>query len=118
MSWTLWRDRIRSALQLRTQQAQPEVTELDALRGARARALLEDELAQYFFAAQEQQLIDRMVALPLEDDQSRQRLAIAIQTIRQLREYLISTAQRGQAAAQELQRLEKGRARAPWSSVA
>ena len=117
MSWQLWRDRIKTALQSRIAPAGPEVSELDSMRGARAKALLEDELAQYFFAAQEQQLIDRMVTLPIDDDQTRQRLAIAIQTIRQLREYLISTAQRGIAASAELERLERGRARTPWSNT-
>lgn len=78
-----------------------------AERGARARDVLESELVRTFFSEQEANLVNRLTSLPIEDDAGRQRLAIAIQTVRQLRSYLLATAQGGQQAQAELERLQQ-----------
>lgn len=78
-----------------------------AERGARARDVLESELVRTFFSEQEANLVNRLTSLPIEDDAGRQRLAIAIQTVRQLRAYLLATAQGGQQAQAELERLQQ-----------
>lgn len=117
MSWRTWRDRIASAIAPAPKPTAQDEAELErlALRGARAKALLQDDMAQQFFADLEAKLVDRLVGLPLEDDAGRMRLAVAIQTQRQLREYLIAETNNGEAARQHLSKLERGRGKALWS---
>lgn len=71
--------------------------------------MLESQPVQDFFARQEAQLLQRLITLPLEDDEGRRNLSTAAQTIRQLREYLVRVAQDGRMASHELERLRKPR---------
>ena len=76
--------------------------------GQEARRFLESRVVQDFMARVEAQLTQQLLALPLADDQGRRNLAVAIQTQRQLMRYLLSTAEGGQSAERELQRLQDG----------
>lgn len=78
--------------------------------GDGVRQMLESVPVQDFFAKQEAQITNRLLGLPLEDDAGRKNLAVAAQTIRQLRSYLVQVAQDGRLAEHELERLRKPRA--------
>lgn len=79
-----------------------------ASEGAVARQFLESAVVQQFMAKAEAQVTQALVGLPLADDQGRLRLAVSIQTIRQLRQFLAASARDGISAERELLRLRKG----------
>ena len=80
-----------------------------ATKGSEARAFLESRLVQEFVATAEARLMDELVRLPLGDDDGRKRLAVAIQTQRQLWKWLGRLASEGAAAEKELERLRSGK---------
>jgi hypothetical protein len=73
-----------------------------------ARAFLESPVVQDFMARAEAKLTTEMLGLPLDDDAGRRHLAVAIQTQRQLMNYLIALTQDGQSAERELERMRSG----------
>lgn len=105
-----WREASSMALGRDVQVSQPNEAELisRASEGAAARGFLESNLVQGFMARSEAQLTQQLISLPLNDDQGRRNLAVAIQTQRQLVRYLLSLAEGGASAERELQRLQHG----------
>jgi hypothetical protein len=83
----------------------------DAKHGEHCRLILDDEIFATFWARQEQQLVERMLRLDAGDDEGRYRLAVAIQAVRQVREYLQRSAEAGAVARAELDALEDGPAK-------
>lgn len=79
-----------------------------ASEGGPARQFLESRQVQDFMSSAEANLTHAMLDLPLDDDGGRRNLAVAVQTLRQLRSYLIALAQDGQSAERELERLRSG----------
>lgn len=73
-----------------------------------ARAFLESPVVQEFMARSEAKLTSAMLGLPLDDDAGRRNLAVAVQTQRQLMNYLIALTQDGQSAERELERMRSG----------
>jgi hypothetical protein len=73
-----------------------------------ARTFLESPVVQDFMARSEARLTTEMLSLPLDDDVGRRNLAVAIQTQRQLMNYLIALTQDGQSAERELERMRSG----------
>lgn len=80
-----------------------------ATRGTAARHFLESRLVSEFVADAEAKLIQEMVNCPLGDDDGRKRLAVAIQTQRQLWRWLGRLASDGASAEKELERLRSGK---------
>lgn len=76
--------------------------------GAAVRQFLESEHVQAFMAKAEANMTTAMLACPLEDDQGRRNLAVAIQSHRQMLRYLTELARDGRAAEAELNRLQSG----------
>lgn len=106
-----WRETVRMARgekQAPTQQDEAALIRR-AVEGERVRAFLESEPVTDFMAKQEAQLVEKLTSLPLEDDAGRRNLAVAIQTMRQLRRYLMTAAQDERLAIRELERLRSGR---------
>lgn len=79
-----------------------------AANGAKARQFLESEPVQSFMAAIEARIVHEMTTLPLKKDNERMRLAVSIQTVRQLQHYMLASTQDGRIAERELQRLRDG----------
>jgi len=77
--------------------------------GAECQTILENRAFQVFWAKIDQKMTDDMLALPLKADDERRRLATAVQTVRQLRAFLLKSAQAGRMAEAELQKLTRGR---------
>lgn len=105
-----WRELTEATLGRDPTQSKPDEADLikRAGEGQEARRFLESRVVQDFMARVEAQLTQQLLALPLADDQGRRNLAVAIQTQRQLMRYLLSTAEGGQSAERELQRLQDG----------
>lgn len=80
-----------------------------ATEGSEARAFLQSPMVQDFMARCEAQLTNAMTNAPLEADAERMRLAVAVQTVRQLQKYLLAKAGDGLAAEKELERMRSGR---------
>lgn len=80
-----------------------------ATRGTAARHFLESRLVSEFVADAEAKLVQEMVTCPLGDDDGRKRLAVAIQTQRQLWRWLGRLASDGASAEKELERLRSGK---------
>jgi hypothetical protein len=108
---TEWRETVRAMKgESPTLAQQDEATLIRrAAEGERVRAFLESEPVVDFMSRQEAQLVDALTALPLEDDAGRKNLAVAIQTVRQLRKFLLAAAQDGRMAERELDRLRSGK---------
>ena len=106
-----WRETVRMATGANVAPTQQDEATLirRAAEGERVRAFLESEPVTEFMAKQEAQLVDALTALPLDDDAGRKNLAVAIQTVRQLRKFLLAAAQDGRMAERELDRLRSGK---------
>lgn len=106
-----WRETVRMATGANAAPTQQDEATLirRAAEGERVRAFLESEPVTEFMAKQEAQLVDALTALPLDDDAGRKNLAVAIQTVRQLRKFLLAAAQDGRMAERELDRLRGGK---------
>lgn len=106
-----WRTFITDAIRP-AQAQQPGQSEANLIERATAahpaRAFLESPVVQEFMARSEARLTTEMLGLPLEDDAGRRNIAVAIQTQRQLMNYLIALTQDGQSAERELERLRSG----------
>lgn len=89
----------------------PDETRLiaDVGHGQQCRQILESPVFQTFWAKGEAKLTAELLALPLEDDNGRRRLAIAVQTQRSLQKWLLDSTQAGRAAERELERLRSGK---------
>lgn len=85
-----------------------------ATDGAAVRQFLESEQVQDFMARSEANLTAALISLPLENDEGRRNLAVAIQTQRQLLRYLAELARDGRSAEAELMRLRDGKAPKPY----
>jgi hypothetical protein len=81
---------------------------VDANHGAQCRQILESPVFQTFWAKAEAKLTAELLALPLDDDKGRARLAIAVQTQRSLSKWLLESTQTGRAAERELEKLRSG----------
>lgn len=92
--------------QERTDRLAETVAEAD-----RAQQFIEDPIVAAFFAKQEEALIERMIAFGVGEDLERYRLAVALQTVRQLREFLRRSAESGRVARKQLEALERGPSR-------
>lgn len=79
-----------------------------ASEGAAVRGFLESAQVQDFLARAEANLTTALIGLPLDDNDGRRNLAVAIQTQRQLVRYLTELARDGRAAEAELQRMQSG----------
>lgn len=82
-----------------------------AAEADRIRQFLESDVVTGFMAKQEAQLVEKLTSLPLEDDNGRMRMAVAVQSMRQLRKYLTAAVQDGRMAERELERLRDGKRR-------
>ena len=108
-----WRSFIADAVRPQRVAGQPqdEVKLIQRMSaGAEVLSFLQSETVQMFIAKQEAQLTAKLLALPLDDDDGRRRLAIAVQTVRQLNHYMIEVAQDARLAENELERLRRPRA--------
>lgn len=77
----------------------------------RAQQFLDDPIVTTFFAKQEEALVERMIALGVGEDLERFRLAVALQSVRQLREFMRRSAESGRVARKQLEALERGPSR-------
>lgn len=76
-----------------------------------ARDFLDSPTVADFMTRQEAKLIETLLSLPPDDDQGRYRMAVAVNSVRQLRRYLAASAQDGRLAEAELERVRKGATR-------
>ena len=97
---------VRSGEDARVQQLFETVADAE-----RARSLLDDPILTTFFAKQEEALTERVLGLGARDDVERFRLVVAIQSIRQLQEYLRRSAEEGRIAQKHLDAIERGPSR-------
>ncbi len=95
---------------VQTVQAAPDEGKLieRASEGAAVRGFLESPQVQDFLARSEANLTTALIGLPLDDNDGRRNLAVAIQTQRQLVRYLTELARDGRSAEAELARLQSG----------
>ena len=80
-----------------------------AVRAARAKALLEDELFAEAFVWLEAECIKAWKASPARDDDGRQRIWRQIQALNQVNDYLRLLVRDGKIAYEELERLARER---------
>jgi len=80
-----------------------------ATAGADALTWLENPQVQAFYAQAEANMVDALVNLPLENDAGRRDLAVAVKTIRKLRQYMGALAADGKQASRELERMASGK---------
>lgn len=78
-----------------------------ASEGAEARGILESRLFQEFMTQSEANLTTALINLPLDDNDGRRNLAVAIQTQRAWVRYLAELSKGGRSAEAELERLQK-----------
>lgn len=79
----------------------------DISRGARAKALLEDELLTEAFASLESAYIDRWRLTHIDDDKGREKLFIAVNVVGKVRDHLSAIVSNGSMAAKQLDDLAK-----------
>lgn len=77
----------------------------DRARGARAKALLEDELLQEAFQTLEASYIDAWRLTHALDAQAREKLFIAVNVIGKVRDHLRNVVQSGNLAAKEIEQM-------------
>lgn len=80
----------------------------DVTQGIECQRILEHQVFQRFWAQLEARLTDELLSLPLRAHDDRMRLAVAVQTTRQLQEFLHKCAQSGRLASAELDAMRKG----------
>jgi len=76
-------------------------------RGARAKALLENELLVSAFADLEAAYVDRWRQTHIDDDKGREKLFIAVNVVGKVREHLSAIVSNGSMAAKQLDDLAK-----------
>lgn len=77
-----------------------------------AQQLLSSPALVKFWDTLDRKLVDQLLACGPNDHDTRYRLAVAAQTIRQMREFLAKAAENGRVAEKELERIGKGPKRA------
>ena len=84
----------------------------DALRAEQARATLESPVFVEALAALEKAYLDAMIATPINDDKSREKLFLAMRTLPAIRRNLETMLMHGTVAVKQLANIEDDRARA------
>jgi len=84
----------------------------DALRAEQARAILESPVFAEALAALEKAYLDAMIATPINDDKSREKLFLAMRTLPAIRRNLETMLMHGTVAVKQLANIEDDRARA------
>jgi hypothetical protein len=79
----------------------------EAAKGARAKALLENELLVGAFAELESAYIERWRLTHIDDDKGREKLFIAVNVVGKVRDHLSAIVSNGSMAAKQLDDLAK-----------
>ena len=85
----------------------------DVVRGARAKALMDDELLQEAFARLEADYIAAWRTSPARDTDARERLWQAVNVLGKIKDHIACVAAGGRLAQRQLDELTKAAARAP-----
>lgn len=84
----------------------------EALKAEQARAILDSPVFAEAFAALEKAYLDAMLATPINDDKSREKLFLAMRTLPAIRKNLETMLMHGSVAVKQLANIEEDRARA------
>lgn len=84
----------------------------EALKAEQARAILDSPVFVEAFAALEKAYLDAMLATPINDDKSREKLFLAMRTLPAIRQNLETMLMHGSVAVKQLANIEADRARA------